>query len=454
MELSVNFEKLYFAFILSRPEYFSRVEPYFFKAQEIQLVFSVVKDEYKNHPTDGVPKVKRIVELVRLNDKKKLIKGEVLKSLLTVNLDEYSPDGKDDSKHAWLEKRVQAWITFNTVQSGLAESIDYIRNIDQLDHDNVMDVASKIRSIIGTSSLISFGEESLGSSFDDLEAHIQDEATEKVTTGWPCLDNILNKGWDIKTLNVFMGETNSGKSLWLQNIAINAANAGKNVIYFSLEMSEKKVMKRLGAMRLRIPINEYEDTAKNKEYMQERLVKMRKSIASNNGNAFDKKLGKIYVKEFPAGQATISDFDNYCKKWEEKYDEKIDMIIVDYITIMAPERGLQLENNLYMKGKHLAEGLRSLGYKYESPVVTAIQVGKDAWSANDINLASVPESKAIPETADTFWGIIRSPEMKRLNLYRLKALKLRDGNFEKDQVMFDLNPKYLCIENDRYNETD
>jgi replicative DNA helicase len=251
-----------------------------------------------------------------------------------------------------------------------------------------------------------------------------------------------------------MGETNSGKSLWLQNIAINAANAGKNVIYFSLEMSEKKVMKRLGAMRLRIPINEYEDTAKNKEYMQERLVKMRKSIASNNGNAFDKKLGKIYVKEFPAGQATISDFDNYCKKWEEKYDEKIDMIIVDYITIMAPERGLQLENNLYMKGKHLAEGLRSLGYKYESPVVTAIQVGKDAWSANDINLASVPESKAIPETADTFWGIIRSPEMKRLNLYRLKALKLRDGNFEKDQVMFDLNPKYLCIENDRYNETD
>jgi len=452
MELSVNFEKLYFAFILTRPEYVHKIESYFFKAQEIQIVFSVVKNEYKNHPTDGIPKVKRIVELVRLADNKKIIKGEVLKSLLTVDLDEYSPDGKDDSKHAWLEKRVQAWITFNTIQSGLAESIDYIRNIDQLDHENVMDVAGKIRAIIGTSSLVSFGQESLGSSFDDLDSHIQDEATEKVTSGWPCLDEILNKGWDIKTLNVLMGETNSGKSLWLQNIAINAANAGKNVVYFSLEMSEKKVMKRLGAMRLHIPINEYEDVAKNKEYMKERMTKMRESIKTNS-KAFDKKLGKIYVKEYPAGQATISDLDNFMTKWQEKFNEDIDMIIVDYITIMAPERGLGLESNLFMKGKHLAEGLRSLGYKYNAPVLTAIQVGKDAWSASDINLSAVPESKAIPETADTFWGIIRSPEMKRMNLYKLKALKLRDGNFEKDYVMFDLNGKYLTIENDRFLDT-
>lgn len=448
MELSVNFEKLYFAFALNRPEYINKIEPFFFKATEIQFVFSVIKDEYKQFPTDGIPKTKRIVELVKLADKNKTIKGEILKSLLTVNLDEYSPDGKDETKHTWLEKRVQAWITFNSVQSGLAESIDYIRKIDNLDHDNVMEIAGKIRSIIGTSSLVSFGNESLGSNFEDLDAHIQDEQTEKVPSGWPCLDEILNKGWDIKTLNVIMGETGAGKSLWMQNIAINAANAGKNVIYFSLEMSEKKVMKRLGAMRLKIPINEYEDISKNKDYMKERMTKMRQSLTSNN--AFKKSPGKIFVKEYPAGQATISDLDNYMTKWEERYEEKIDMIVVDYITIMAPEKGLQLENNLFLKGKHLAEGLRSLGYKYNSPVITGIQVSKDAWSAGDINLSAVPESKAIPETSDTFFAIIRSPEMKRLNLYRLKALKLRDGNFEKEQVMFDLNPKYLSIENDRF----
>lgn len=245
MELSVNFEKLYFAFILNKPEYFHRVEPFFFRSPEIQQVFTIIKTEYIANPTDGVPKIKRIVELVKLKDTKGLIKKEVLKALLSVNLDEYSPDGKDDSKHAWLEKRVQAWITFNTIQSGLAESIDYIRNIDQLDFNNVMDVASKIRSIIGTSSLTSFGQESLGSNFDDLDTHIQDDLTEKVTTGFDTLDEILNKGWDIKTLNVLMAETNAGKCASFETlIKIRNKRSGEIIdipigLYFDLIKNNK-----------------------------------------------------------------------------------------------------------------------------------------------------------------------------------------------------------------------
>lgn len=452
--LSVNFEKLYFAYILTKPEYMKRVEPYFFRSNEIQFVYTVIKQEYFMNTSDGIPKIKRIVELVKLKDTNKTVSKEVLKAILTVNLDEYSPDGKDDSKHAWLDKRVQAWITFNNVQSGLAEAVDYIRNVDNLDFDNIREVAGKIKLIINNNTNTTFSDSTdLGSSFDDIETHIQDDATEKVDTGWDCMNHILNGGWDIKTLNFLAGMSNSGKSLIMQNIGINAANEGKNVIYFTLEMSEKKVMKRMGAMRLKIPINEYETVSKNRDHMQEKMTKLKQSITSKS-NAFNKSLGKIYVKEFPAGQATVSDFQNYCERWEEKFDEKIDMIIVDYISIMAPEPGLGYESNLYLKGKHLAEGLRALGFKYECPVITGIQIGKDAWGTNDMALKDVSESKAFVETADTFWGIIRSPEMKRMNLYKLKAMKLRDGNFEKDEVMFDMHPQYLSIENDRFTGED
>jgi hypothetical protein len=40
---------------------------------------------------------------------------------------------------------------------------------------------------------------------------------------------------------------------------------------------------------------------------------------------------------------------------------------------------------------------------------------QDAWNASDITLESVPESKAIAETSDTF--IIRTEEMKRNRTY-------------------------------------
>jgi KaiC/GvpD/RAD55 family RecA-like ATPase len=56
-----------------------------------------------------------------------------------------------------------------------------------------------------------------------------------------------------------MAQTNGGKSLWMQNFAVRSANMGHNVLYITLEMSERKVMKeRLGAMRLKIPINDYD----------------------------------------------------------------------------------------------------------------------------------------------------------------------------------------------------
>jgi hypothetical protein len=106
-------------------------------------------------------------------------------------------------------------------------------------------------------------------------------------------------------------------------------------------------------------------------------------------------------------------------------------------------------DNLYTKGKYVAEGLRALGAKWNLPVITAVQLAKDAWNSSDLTLESVPESKAIVETCDTFFGIIRTEDMRKQNLYRLKLLKQRDGDFLKSQIRLDLNPIYLTLENDQ-----
>jgi hypothetical protein len=105
-------------------------------------------------------------------------------------------------------------------------------------------------------------------------------------------------------------------------------------------------------------------------------------------------------------------------------------------------------DNLYSKGKALAEGLRAMGAKYKIPVITAVQVSKDAWNATDITLEQVPESKAIAETADSFFAIIRTEEMKRQGIYRFKLLKQRDGDFLKSQIRLKLNSTYLTLEDD------
>jgi hypothetical protein len=238
----------------------------------------------------------------------------------------------------------------------------------------------------------------------------------------------------------------SHNSLWMQNFAVRSANIGYNVLYITLEMSERKVMKRLGSIRLHIPINDYDKMSKDVDFIKGRIDNLSKS---EGGDLFDKKVGKIITKFWAAGTATVVDFDNYIQRLKEKRDIKIDLIIVDYITLIAPVKGIGADN-LYTKGKQLAEGLRALGAKYLCPVITGVQVAKDAWNSSDITLESVPESKAIAETADTFFAIIRTEEMRRQNLYRFKLLKQRDGDFLKSQIKLNLNSTYLTLENDQF----
>jgi replicative DNA helicase len=238
----------------------------------------------------------------------------------------------------------------------------------------------------------------------------------------------------------------SHNSMWLHNIATNAANAGANVLIITLEMATRKVMKRLGSMRLKIKSSEYDEKSKDSVFMKQRLNNLKSQ--STIGNLFDSQPGKIFVKKYNTSDCTVTDIDNYVKKFEEVKRLKVGMIIVDYINIMSIEKGNDITSMLYLKGKHLAEGLRRIADKYECAVITATQIDKSVWGASDIKLGDIPESKAVADTADSVWGIIRNPEMKRNNIYRLKILKLRDGEHHEEQVRFDFNINFLTMDND------
>lgn len=238
----------------------------------------------------------------------------------------------------------------------------------------------------------------------------------------------------------------SHNSMWLYNIACNSANEGKNVVVITVEMGWRKVMKRLGAMRLKIDVDQYSDLSKDTIFMKNKINALK---STGNGLFNTDSPGKIFVKKFNTGSCTISDIDNYLTKLEEIKNIKIDVVVLDYINLMSVDKtNKDIGNNLYLKGKHLSEGLRYIADKFDLALITATQVDRSVWGANDIKLQDIPESKAVAETADSVWAIIRNTEMKRHNKYRLKILKLRDGDHKEETIVFDFHPQYLVIEND------
>ena len=245
----------------------------------------------------------------------------------------------------------------------------------------------------------------------------------------------------------FTNDILSHNSMWLQNLTAKLADEGKNVVFVTLELAKYKVMKRLGAMRFRVDADNYDNFSKDTILLKNKINEL-KSISVSNKLFDGGKAGKIFVKKYPTSDCTITDLENFIKKFEETKKLKIDVLVVDYINLMSVEKGYNLDTMLYLKGKHLAEGLRRLGDKYDICILTATQTDKSVWGASDINLDDIPESKAIAESADCVWAIIRNPQMKKENTYKLKILKLRDGEHHEEQIKFDFNPKFLTMEND------
>ena len=115
-----------------------------------------------------------------------------------------------------------------------------------------------------------------------------------------------------KSLYVFAGETNIGKSIFLGNVASNIASQGKNVLLITLEMSELLYARRICTHVSKIPMKE---------------------MAVNGHSlraAMKEEPGQIFIKEFPPSTITPNTIKAFTKKFTDK-GIKLDAIVIDYL---------------------------------------------------------------------------------------------------------------------------
>lgn len=440
--MNTKTEQLFFHWILSNPDLFKHVYGHYFENTGIRFIYDCIKNEYMSSIDKVIPSNKEIIALVKMYDKKNEIEIDFIKGLLKFDLTQYRSE--------FVTPRIFSWIKSNALLNGLLNSFESIKSVDKINADEVDTIISNIRTEIDKGLNVKLEKQNIGLDFDDVDAHDQDTEHNKITTGFERLDHILNGGWDRKTLNILMGAPGSGKSIWGQNLCVNAVNAGYNVAYITLELSDKKALKRIGSMRLQIPINQYDELSKDKEYIKQKIEEVN---STNKDAIFESvKPGKLFIKEYPSGSATISDIDSYCQLIKDETGIDIDFLCVDYIQIMGTEKGVD-RNMLYLKGEHLAVGLRALAQKRDLTCLTMTQLDKSKYGANDVNLNDMPESKAMADTADTVWAIIQTVPMKAEGIYHLKHVKLRDNATDYERLGFKFNKSYLRLYDDWFIES-
>jgi replicative DNA helicase len=260
--------------------------------------------------------------------------------------------------------------------------------------------------------------------FDDIDLLIDDlsRIDPVIPSGWKWLDEKMGGGFQEngRSLYVFIGETNVGKSIFLGNIASSIALQNKTVLVVSLEMPETMYARRLASSITKIPLsNLATDTKTLKTLIKETKDKKQKA--------------KILIKEFAPSTLTPSQLSGFIKKLIQGGIQP-DAIVLDYLNIMHSPVG----NNSYEKIKHLAEKVRALSYEFNCPIITASQINRSGYDTSEPGLSTVSESMALPATADCVFTIWQSDEDKELGIINLGVVKNRFGpNFGATPLKID-----------------
>lgn len=275
--------------------------------------------------------------------------------------------------------------------------------------------------------------------FEDIDKHIKDLTTvyNPVPTGWKFFDEKTEGGLYPKTLTVFAGQVNVGKSIVLGNIATNMLLADKNVLLVSLEMSEFMYSKRISTQLTQIPHNDLKTFTSE---LEEQLKHIRKKVSS-----------KLVIKEYPPKTVTVRHIDAYVTKLKHKGFHP-DILVIDYINLLHP---IGKNLNSYESVKEISEHLRALSFKHNIPVVSATQLNRGSFNTSSPGMEGIAESIGLAATCDVICSLWQEEEDRELGIINMGMQKNRFGpNFGHGAFKCNYNTLTLKETNPDYFEED
>lgn len=314
----------------------------------------------------------------------------------------------------WLIDETEKYCTDKAVFNALYKSISILEG-----REKTMDKHA-IPQILEEALAIGF-EHDVGASYlDDVQKRLEYYTNPQNKLEFPlkALNLLTNMGALYKTLNVFLAGTNVGKSAMLCYLAGEFMKAGKNVLYITAEMSEESVAERIDANLLDIKTDDLKRADLDKEWFKSKMDQLKARVK-----------GKLYIKEYPTSSAHVGHFRYLIKELKQKCGFTPDVIMVDYINIIASSRYKAGSGaNSYTVVKATAEELRGLAVETKTAIFTATQTTREGYSSKSPDLTSTSESFGLPATADWMCAIVTNEELMDLNQQLLLLLKTRYGN--------------------------
>lgn len=396
-------ERAIIATAIQRNTYMSRLlelEPTDFYSHENALLLSIMRDLYNSGETVDIPVIKAtLVQRGKTEtfDAKKIddLHDDVMYAV-TYNFDWMFDKVLDLSKKRKLAalgtKIVDAASTHGTTTDELVERID--RAVSEINRDR-------------SAKAVSVSEVAAGGDSGFVEAE------KYLTTGFPDLDQIL-LGLFGGQLIIIGARPGVGKSAFALQMAEHIAREGR-VLFFSLEMPKKQIIRRMITRRTGIPANAMRSGNISGDQRREVQATLRE-------------IEKDYKNLIVIDNAT--DFYTIVNTAKKQYDQYgLSCIMIDYLQLCR----MKSAEKRYLQLGEMTATLKAMSIKYGLPIVVLSQLGRIAENKTP-ELSELRESGNIEQDADVVIFPHR-PNMKEGKVELIIA-KNRDGSIGFKKLFF------------------
>ena len=372
----------------------------YFDNQYFKIITQMIKEYYIKY--ESVPTFETLDQLTRSEISSDSARKIVLDTLIQIR--DVSFEG-----HQFVIEKALKFCKQQELQKVMTKAQKIIDKGDFESYDQLEEMVNKALQV----GEIEEGEHDV---FTNLDQVLDEDYRHPIPMGIIGIDNLLKGGLAKGELGVILAPTGVGKTTVLTKICNHAFNLGYNVLQIFFEDNPKIIQRKHFTLWTGIAPDEL---SFHKDVVMEKV----RDIKENTTN-------KLILKKYASDTLTMNQIKNQIRKMIAE-GTKIDMISLDYIDCVVPDKNLGDE---WKSEGSVMRGFEAMCHELDVAGWTATQGNRSSISSDVVTTDQMGGSIKKAQVGHVIITVAKSLQQKEMKLATIAITKSRIG---RDGVVFE-----------------
>jgi replicative DNA helicase len=376
------------------------IDPHYFDNQYFRIICQMIKEYYTKY--EHTPTFNTLEQLTKSEISSPMAQKSILDTLEQVK-------NVADEGSIFVQEKSLKFCKQQELQKVMVKTQSIIDKGDFESYDKLEEMVR---------GALQVGEVDKGTAdvFFNLDEVLNDDYRHPIPIGVPGIDNLLKGGLAKGEIGVILAPTGVGKSTFTTKIANHAFNLGYNVLQIFFEDNPKIIQRKHITLWTGI---HPDDLTERREEVMEKVKQIQES-----------RKNKLIMKKLASDTVTMNQIKNQVRKMIAE-GNKVDMIILDYIDCVVPDKNLGDE---WKSEGSVMRGFEAMCHELDIAGWTATQGNRNSISAEVVTTDQMGGSIKKAQVGHVIITVAKSLQQKEMNLATIAITKSRIG---KDGVIFE-----------------